>query len=84
MSISGLAQKKIAQATGVDEASVGRIIRGYRNEGRIADAPRCLTRKTTEKGDFQIVSCVSDNPFITAGEIRAVLGLSVSNELIRQ
>ncbi|KAH9375820.1 hypothetical protein HPB48_000508 [Haemaphysalis longicornis] len=84
MSMSGLAQKKIAQATGVAEASVGRIIRAYRDEGRIADAPRCLTKKKTEEEDLQIVSCVSDNPFITAGEIRAVVGLNVSNELIRQ
>ncbi|KAH9383350.1 hypothetical protein HPB48_024565 [Haemaphysalis longicornis] len=84
MSMSDLAQKKIAQATGVAEASVGRIILAYRGEGRIADSPRCLTKKTTEEEDLQIVSCMSDNPFITAGQIRALLGLNVSNELIRQ
>ncbi|KAH9375821.1 hypothetical protein HPB48_009903 [Haemaphysalis longicornis] len=84
ISMSGLAQKKIAQATGVAEASVGRIIRVYRDERWIADAPRCLTKKRTEEGDLQIASCVSDNPFITAGEMRAVLGLNVSNELTRQ
>ncbi|KAH9378001.1 hypothetical protein HPB48_000214 [Haemaphysalis longicornis] len=86
MSMSGLGHKKIAQATGVAEASV-EIIRAYRDEGQIADAPRCLTKKITEKRRtyrlFQIF-CVSDNPFITAGEIRAVLGLNVSNELTRQ
>ncbi|KAH9374999.1 hypothetical protein HPB48_021775 [Haemaphysalis longicornis] len=84
MSMSGLAQKKIAQETGVAKASVGRIIRAYRDEARIADAPRCLTKKTTEEEDLQIVSCVCHNPFITAGEIRAVLGINISNELIRQ
>ncbi|KAH9384031.1 hypothetical protein HPB48_026014 [Haemaphysalis longicornis] len=52
--MSDLSQKKIAQATGGAEASVGTIICAHRDEGRIVDAPLCLTEKITIEEDLQI------------------------------
>lgn len=36
------------------------------------------------KDNLEIVAYVTDNPFITAGNIRAAIGTNVSDELIRQ
>ncbi|KAH6933447.1 hypothetical protein HPB50_015013 [Hyalomma asiaticum] len=68
--------KQTARVAGVAGGSVNRILRAHRDEGRIRDAASCLTKRTTEEEDLDIVACVSDNPFMTAGERRAAIGLN--------
>lgn len=56
----------------------------FRDEGRICDAPRNCVRKTTAEEDAALVQVAEANPFVTAGQIRDVVGLDVSEELVRK
>lgn len=77
-------QREIAREVGVRKATVNRIIQAFRDEGRIGDAPRCLNRKTTREQDMAIVAVAAADPFMTAGQIKDIVGLDTSDELVRK
>lgn len=85
LSRDGQSQRSIASRFGYALNTVNRIVRAYRNEGRIADAAhRRRPRSTTRQEDERIASAAFDQPSITAAKIRGQLGLQVSLRTIRR
>lgn len=84
MSLSGTSQRNIARVLELHLATVNRIICAFRDEGHICDAARNCVRKTTAEEDAALVQVAEANPFVTAGQIRDVVGLDVSKELVRK
>ncbi|KAH9372005.1 hypothetical protein HPB48_000573 [Haemaphysalis longicornis] len=79
-----MSQRDISVATGRPVPTVNRIVQAFTKEGRLADAPRFRPpRATTHEEDRLIVATAVDNPFLSAREIRDMLGLDISAQLIR-
>lgn len=81
-----MTQRSICAATGRPKATVSRVLQAYYREGRICDAPRAsVGRKTTATEDQLIVGAASENPFLSAREIRDEVGVgNVSVSTIRR
>lgn len=81
-----MTQRSICAATGRPKATVSRVLQAYYREGRICDAPRAsVGRKTTATEDQLIVGAASENPFLSAREIRDEAGVgNVSVSTIRR
>ncbi|KAH7986707.1 hypothetical protein HPB52_024792 [Rhipicephalus sanguineus] len=80
-----MSQKAISAATGRPLPTVNRVLRAFYEEGRLADAVRRRPeRAPTDEEDRLIVAASVENPFLTAREIRDILGLDVSTETIRR
>ncbi|KAH9381487.1 hypothetical protein HPB48_005538 [Haemaphysalis longicornis] len=83
--LEGLPQRVICQRTGRLKTAVRRIIRAFRDEGRIAGAQRPGRPKITQHvEDELIVAAVVADPFLNASEIRDELPLEVSTSAIRR
>ncbi|KAH9381995.1 hypothetical protein HPB48_010206 [Haemaphysalis longicornis] len=81
----GLKQKAICQRTGRSKTSVSRIIRAFRDEGRITDAKRTGRPRATQHTDDElIVAAVVVDPLLNAKEIRHELSLDISTATIRR
>ncbi|KAH7932570.1 hypothetical protein HPB52_024326 [Rhipicephalus sanguineus] len=81
-----MTRRAICDATGRPMGTVSRILKAYRETGRIEDAPRGRpARATSHEEDLLIVAASAANPFLSAKEIRDELGLrSVSLPTIRR
>lgn len=85
MSEAGLSQRHISSKTNVSLVTVNRIIKAYRDEGRIDDAPRGRPPSCTALNeDLLIVAAAVDDPFMSASEIRKLLNLNISVSTIRR
>lgn len=83
--LEGLPQRVICQRTGRSKTAVSRIIRAFRDEGRVADAQRSGRPRVTQNvEDELIVAAVVTDPFLNAREIRDELSLEVSTPTIRR
>lgn len=82
--MEGKSQRAIASELNMNLCTVNRIVRAFRDHGRIEDAPHGRRpRKTTEEQDRMIVEASLRNPLLTAVEIRDSLGLDVAATLVR-
>ncbi|KAH6945440.1 hypothetical protein HPB50_008472 [Hyalomma asiaticum] len=77
-------QSDIAEALGVTQATVNRILPAFRDKGRIGDAARNCVRKATEREDAALVAVGSANPLMTSGQVRDAAGIGMSTELVPQ
>ncbi|KAM7286386.1 hypothetical protein ISCGN_030206 [Ixodes scapularis] len=85
MSEAGLSQRHISSKTNVSLVTVNRIIKAYRDEGRINDAPWGRPPSCTAlKEDLLIVTAAVDDPFMSASEIRKHLNINISASTIRR
>lgn len=86
LSKAGHSQRAIKEATGRSLGAINRVVQAYCDDNaRIGDAPHGRRpRATTEDEDRLIVAAVADNPFQGAGDIRAAVGLSVSDTTVRR
>lgn len=70
-------------ATGCPLATVNRVLLALYEEGRLADAARCQPeRATTDEEDRLIIAASVEDPFLSAWEIRDILGLGMSLQTI--
>lgn len=85
LSQSGIRQKDIAAQIGCSIPTVIRIVRAYREEGRVRDARRgSRQRATTEDEDIAILASSSRDPFKTATDLKRELGLAASTSTIQR
>ncbi|KAM7310536.1 hypothetical protein ISCGN_007444 [Ixodes scapularis] len=85
LSLEGYSQRNIASLSGRPLKTVNRIVRAYRDEGRIKDAPQDRRpRSTTIDQDLMIVAAVNDDPFQNANSVRTALELDVSDTTVRR
>lgn len=83
--MEGKSQRAIARELNMNLCNVNRIVRAFRDHGRIEDAPHGhRPRKTTEEQDRMIVEASLSNPLLTPVEIRDSLGLNVPATLVRK
>lgn len=85
LSFKEYSQRSIAAITGRPLKTVNRIIKAFRDEGRICDAPHPRRpRATSEEEDHLIVSAAVLNGFASAKEIRDTAGLQMHECTVRQ
>ncbi|KAG0442909.1 hypothetical protein HPB47_015490 [Ixodes persulcatus] len=83
--IHGVSQREICQRTGRPLKAENRIIRAYRDNGRLTDDQRIgRPRSTDEEADRLIIACVVADPFVSAKDIRSELNLNISCSTIRR
>ncbi|KAG0421147.1 hypothetical protein HPB47_002963 [Ixodes persulcatus] len=93
MSEAGLSQRHISSKTNVSVVTVNRIIKAYRHEGRIYDAPRGRPPSYTALNeDLLIVAAAVDDPFMLKNrsglsrsqKCERALNLNISTSTIRR
>ncbi|KAM7282618.1 hypothetical protein ISCGN_002763 [Ixodes scapularis] len=85
LSLEGYSQRNIASLSGRPLKTVNSIVRAYRDEGRIKDAPQDRRpRSTTIDQDLMIVAAVNEDPFQIANSVRTALELDVSDTTVRR
>lgn len=84
LSKGGMPMRAISAEIGCALGTVLRVVRAYRDEGRVSDASRAGRRRaTTEHEDLMIVAAVVDEPFLSAAEIKEELGIPASEATVR-
>ena len=81
---NGYSKKAIAEILGINIKTVNRWVKRYDEEGigkrKASGAP---PKVTTPEMDQRIVNLSIENPHKSSGQIRAELGLGVSNDTVR-
>lgn len=60
------------------------IVNTFRDDGRVGNLGENCALKTTQEEDNAMVKAFRDLPLMTASEIRDLIGLVASDELVRQ
>lgn len=83
--VEGVSRKEICRRTGRSKSAVTRVVKAFRSEGRIADAPCSGRPRVTEAvEDEQIIAAAVVNPFINAREMKEELALDASCDTIHR
>lgn len=82
--LNGASQSQIARTIEITQATGNSIVNAFQDEGHIGYLERNCTRKATDEEDNAMVEATRKDPFITAGQIRDMIGPEVTDKLVRQ
>lgn len=85
LSESGFSQRQISLQMKCSLTAVNRIIKAFREEGRIKDAPRGAPPASTSREEDNLIAAASAaDPFLAATDIKRELNLQASAVTIRR